>query len=199
MFVRMLLLVSIVFFTGCASNPMAVSPHQELKHPLAGESQVIFMRSSFIGSGINASLYDVTGGDIRFIGIIANGSKLAYQTTPGKHVFMVVSEAADFMEGDLRSGKNYFSIATPRTGAWKARFSLWPIKNDPNAEYYSGTSEFNSWVSNTKLVENTAKSNSWYEGNKESVKKKYERYWPVWQKKSASDIAKRTLAPTDGM
>ena len=128
-----------------------------------------------------------------------NGTKVVYKTTPGKHVFMVVSEAADFMEADLDSGKNYFSIATPRMGAWVARFSLWPIKNDPNAEYHTGMSEFNRWVDSTKLVENTDESRAWYEKNKASVKTKYDKYWPTWQEKTEEDTLKRTLSPEDGM
>lgn len=196
---RILTLITVILVSGCASNPMAVSPQQELQKPTSSEAQVIFMRSSFVGSAISASLYDVTSGNIEFIGVIANGTKLSHKTTSGKHVFMVVSEAADFMEANLDPGKNYFSIATPRMGAWKARFSLWPIKNDPNAEFHTKMPNFNNWVANTTLVENTEKSKSWYENNKNSVRSKYEEYWPVWQNKTAEDISKRTLSPQDGM
>lgn len=199
MSLRIFSLLVIIFVSGCASNPMLVANDQKLQKPDEGQAQVIFMRSSFVGSAINASLYDVTNGDIKFIGIIANGTKLTYETSPGERVFMVVSEAADFMEADLGSGKNYFSLVTPRMGAWVARFSLWPIKNDPNADYNTEMAEFNRWVANTKLVENTEKSTSWYENNKESVRKKYEKYWPVWKNKTKEDLAKRTLSPQDGM
>ncbi len=199
MIFRILTLVAIIMFTGCASNPMVVSQQQEIQKPTDEEAQVVFMRSSFVGSAINASLYDVTNGDIKFIGVIANGTKVPYTTSPGERVFMVVSEAADFMEANLESGKNYFSLATPRMGAWVARFSLWPIKNDPSADYHTEMDDFNKWVSSTKLVENSAKSKSWYEANKESIKKKYEKYWPEWKNKTAEDLARRTLSPQDGM
>ena len=152
-----------------------------------------------MGSAINASLYDVTGGELKFVGIIANGTKIAYDTKPGKHTFMVVSEAADFMEADIRPGKTYYSIVTPRMGAWKARFSLWPIKNDASSKYNLESSDFDSWLSGTKLVENSEKSQQWFEGNKNSVQSKQQEYWPVWQQKSDSDKAKRTLAPEDGI
>ena len=196
---RILLLIAITLLAGCASNPMVVAPQQELLKPQNNESQVVFMRSSFVGSAISASLYEVTNGDIEFIGVIVNGTKVSYKTTPGKHVFMVVSEAADFMEADLSSGKNYYSIATPRMGAWAARFSLWPIKNDPNADFHTDMPQFDGWLKNTKLVENTDKSLAWYEANKETVRQKYEKYWPVWKTKSEADLLKRTLMPEDGM
>lgn len=196
---RILLLIAITLLAGCASNPMVVAPQQELLKPLNDESQVVFMRSSFVGSAISASLYEVTNGDIEFIGVIVNGTKVSYKTTPGKHVFMVVSEAADFMEADLSAGKTYYSIATPRMGTWAARFSLWPIKNDPDADFHTDMPQFDGWLKNTKLVENTDKSMAWYEANKETVRQKYEKYWPVWKTKSEADLLKRTLMPEDGL
>ena len=199
MYFRILTLLAIISLTGCASNPMMVAPQQELQTPSTNESQVIFMRSSFVGSAISASLYEVTNDKIIFIGVIANNTKLSYKTTPGKHTFMVVSEAADFMESNLNSGKNYYSIVTPRMGIWKARFSLWPIKNDPEAEFHTQTSDFNDWVTSTKLVNNTNESRAWYEGNKDSVKQKYQEYWPEWQSKTNADLLKRTLSPQDGL
>lgn len=198
MFIRSVLLLVAVLATGCASNPMTVSDTQQLAPPKEGQAQVIFMRSSFVGSAINASLYDVTGDEVRFIGIMANGTKVAYDTQPGERVFMVVSEAADFMEADLAPGKNYFSIVTPRMGAWKARFSMWPIKADSAAKYNTTMSEFDKWKESTTLVNNSDKARLWFLNNADSVDKKYEDYWPVWQEKSEEDIAQRTLTPGDG-
>ena len=178
---------------------MALSSQQTIQPPATQEAQVVFMRSSFVGSAIGASLYEVTDDTITFIGVIKNGTKVSYTTTPGHHVFMVVSEAADFMEANLLAGKNYYSITTPRMGAWKARFSLWPIKNDPDTKFSLQKSSFEGWVSGTKRVENSEKSLSWYQKNKDSVQKKYEKYWPVWLEKSEADLAKRTLSPEDGI
>lgn len=75
--------------------------------------QVVFMRDAFVGQGINGSLYDLTEGEPEFIGIIASGTKVTQLTTLGKRVYMVVSEAADFMEADLVGGKTYFSVVPP--------------------------------------------------------------------------------------
>lgn len=199
MIYRIIVIISALLFVGCASNPMVVATDQTISVPPEGGSQVIFLRSSFLGSAINASLYDVTNGKTVFIGVIANGTKLSYTTAPGKHVFMVVSEAADFMEANLRQGKNYYSIVTPRMGAWKARFSLWPIKSDPDANYHHNMPEFKAWLSSTKLFHNSEKSRLWYEKNKNNIREKQEKYWPAWQQKSDEDIARRTLSPEDGI
>lgn len=184
---------------GCASNPMKVSNEVTFTKPASGEAQVVFMRDSFVGSAISASLYEVTDKEPVFIGVITNGTKVVYNTTPGKHTFMVVSEAADFMEANLAAGKTYYSIVTPRMGAWKARFSMWPIKADPSAEYSTANSDFEGWKKSTKVASNTEEARAWYEANKASVISKQQEYWPVWQQKSAADLAKRTLSPEDGM
>ena len=100
-YIRILSILSTLIFAGCASNPMQVSSSQSVQKAMPDESQIVFMRSSFVGSAINASLYDVTDEETKFLGIISNGTKVAHTTTPGKHTFMVVSEAADFMEADF--------------------------------------------------------------------------------------------------
>ena len=195
--IRLLIILTTVLFTGCASV-MKEAPVQEISTPDQSEAQVIFMRSSFLGSAVSASLYEVVDDEIKFIGVINNDTKIAYDTAPGEHVFMVVSEAADFMEAELVPGKNYFSIVTPRMGAWVARFSLWPIKVDTEAEYNTSLAEFEKWKENTTLVERTPEADAWYKKNAAGIRAKYEKYWPAWQKKSQADIAERTLIPEDG-
>ncbi|MCX4024693.1 hypothetical protein H0A36_09675 [Endozoicomonas sp. SM1973] len=196
---RLLVILACTIFAGCASNPMLVSQQQTIKVVDSSLSQVVFLRSSFVGSAISASLYDVTNGEPEFIGIIANGTKIAYDTTPGPHTFMVVSEAADFLQAEILPGKTYYSLVTPRMGMWKARFSLWPIRNDSSSKFNTSMPEFKKWLDNTKLVENSDKSKAWYKKNANSVKSKQVEYWPVWKEKSAEDIEKRTLNPQDGI
>lgn len=198
-YLRTLVVISVIFFAGCASNPMNVTKATEVTPATAQEAQVVFMRSSFLGAAINASLFDVTAGDPVFIGIISNGTKVPYLTTPGKHTFMVVSEAADFLEADIVAGKNYYSIVTPRMGAWKARFSLWPIAKDPSAKFSTGSKDFTEWQEDTFIAATTEKANAWYEKNKASVVKKQAKYWPVWLEKSQEDLEKRTLKQEDGL
>ena len=192
-------LLGTLLLAGCVSNPMAPVADQTLPPAAADSAQVVFMRDAYTGKAIVSSLYDVTDGKTRFIGVMANGTKIAYPTTPGKHTFMVVSEAADFMEADLVAGKTYYALVTPRMGLWKARFSLWPISNDPEAAHSLKSKNFKGWVEDTDLVTNSPKSLAWYERVKASVEKKRASYWPVWQEKSAEAVAERTLKPTDGL
>lgn len=188
-----------LLLSGCGSNPMKVADDQHLALMNNNESQIVFMRSTFVGSAISASLYDVTSGEPEFIGIINNGTKVAYATKPGKRVFMVVSEAADYLEANLEGGKTYYSIVTPRMGAWVARFSMWPIRNGSSGDYSTKSKDFESWLSGTKLVTNSEKSEAWFEKNEKSIQAKHEKYWPAWQEKSQDDLARRTLNADDGV
>ena len=143
-FFNLLILTLAALMTGCAGTSMVTAPDQEIQQPPAGESQVIFLRPSSLGAAISASLYEVVDDEIRFVGISTYGTAVPYRTTPGRHVFMVVSEAADFMEADLAPGRNYFSLVTPRMGVWAARFSLWPIKGRAGCGIHHGFTEIQS-------------------------------------------------------
>ena len=101
-------LLGTLLLTGCAGNPMTPVADQTLPAAAPDMAQVVFMRDAFTGKAITSSLYEVTDGKTRFIGVMANGTKIAHPVTAGKHTFMVVSEAADFMEADLVAGKTYY-------------------------------------------------------------------------------------------
>ena len=189
----------LLILVGCATIPMDAVPDQAIQKPSANQSQVVFMRSSFIGSAIAATLYEVRDNKTEFIGILNNGTKIALKTTPGKHLYMVVSEVADFMEADLSPGKTHYSMITPRMGAWKARFSMWPISTNPSAEFNTSSDDFQEWLSETSLVTMSESALAWYQQNKASVEQKRVKYWPKWQQKTPEDKAKRTLVPSDGL
>ena len=163
------------------------------------EATIVFMRSSFVGSMIKASLYDVTDGETRFLGILKNKTRLEHKASPGKHTFMVVSEAADFMEAEVDAGKTYYSIIVVRSGAWKARFSMYPIRTDGTSEYNTDTKDFAKWMDKSKVITVTDKDRQWYEEHKESVEEKKDKYWPKWLEKSPEDLAERTLNAGDGV
>jgi len=193
------LLVAALFATGCASNKMIDAPEQDLITPPTDKAQVIFLRSSFVGSAIQSVIYDATGGGTEFIGILSNDKMLSYIVDPGKHLFMVVSEAADFMEANLVGGKTYYAIITPRMGAWKARFSMSPVRNGGVGEFQYDSSDFRNWIADAEFSQNTPESYAWAKENHTSVQGKQAEYWEVWQQKSAADLAERTMNPDDGI
>jgi hypothetical protein len=193
------LLAATLFATGCASNKMLDAPEQEVIAPPTDKAQVIFLRSSFVGSAIQSVIYDATDGGTEFIGILSNGKMLSYTVDPGKHMFMVVSEAADFMEANLVGGKTYYAIVTPRMGAWRARFSMSPVRNGGAGEFQYDSSDFRDWIADAEFSQNTSESHAWAKENHASVQEKQAEYWEVWQQKSAADLAERTMNPDDGI
>jgi hypothetical protein len=158
-----------------------------------GESMVVFMRSTFVGSAISASVFDVSGPETKFIGLVNNGTKIAYPVTPGEHTFMVISESADFMQARILPGRTYYALVTPRIGVWKARFSFRPVRQNE----LSG-SEFSGWNSATHFVVNSPESQNWAAQNAADIASKRNQYWPEWNNKPANDRASQSLNPDDG-
>jgi len=157
----------------------------------------VFLRPSSFGGAIQASLFDITGDETRFIGVSSTGTQVVHDVAPGHHRFMVVSEAADFMEAELSPGQTYYAVVTPRMGAWKARFSLWPIKAASENEFNWRNADVAKWIANARHVQNTPEGEAWFNANRASIIEKQADYLVVWNKKSAADLAQRTLAPGD--
>jgi hypothetical protein len=160
----------------------------------AADSKVVFLRATNFGGAIAASVFDVTdGGEPKFIGIINRGNKLAYPVKPGLYTFMVVSEAADFMQATVVGGRTYYALVTPRMGVWKARFSFKPVRGDE-----LDGNQFAGWDRGTRLVANTPKTIAWARDNAADIADKRNRYLPEWSSKSASERAAQTLNADDG-
>lgn len=187
-----------LLLTSCASSKMVNRTDQTTEVPAADKAQVIFMRPSSFGGVVQASLFDVSSTDPEFIGIVSTGTQVSYMLDPGEHVFMVVSEAADFLPAKLVGGKTYYAIVTARMGAWKARFSMAPVRKSAPGDYQYESDKFQGWLEKMRFVENTPESIAWFQANKADIKGKQIRYWQVWQEKSEADVAARTLNADDG-
>ena len=208
-FTRLIPSIFLLMLVGCAKSPMTIAPNQELPTVQSDESQVVFMRTSHFGGAISAALFDVTESETDYIGIIAVGTKIAIKTTPGEHLFMVTSEAADFLQATLEAGKTYYAMVTPRIGAWSAqtprigawsaRFSLWPMSSEADAKFKNNGPVFDKSVAGTRLLIQSKKSLEWYAKNKGSVEKKKLEYLPVWGKKTEEALRQRSLKPADGL
>jgi hypothetical protein len=177
---------------GCA-GPGSMQKAEQAPAVKPDQALVVFMRSTFVGSAISASVFDVSGNDTKFVGIVNNGTKLGYYVPPGEHTFMVVSEAADFMKANVAPGKTYYALVTPRIGMWKARFSLRPVRGSE-----LGGSEFAGWDSGTQYVVNSPQSQAWAAANGIDIAQKRAAYWPEWTSKSADARAEATLNVSDG-
>ena len=155
---------------------------------------MVFMRVTNYGGAIAASVFDVTEpGEPKFIGLVNRKTKVAYTVKPGLYTFMVISEAADFMQADMVGGKTYYALVAPRMGVWKARFSFQPVRGE---EF--GTKKFAGWDRGTRLVTNTPNSLAWAKNNAPDIADKRARYWPEWSGKPERERAAQTLNVDDG-
>src|SRR2546427_9977542 len=94
------LLTVMVSLPGCARRSALMPPgggDASAVRPEPNRALVMFLRPGRYGGAIQAAVYDGES----LIGISSSGTAIPYQAAPGRHLFMVVSEAADFLDADL--------------------------------------------------------------------------------------------------
>lgn len=189
-----ILVVLALLVSGCAgtiSNMREVPAGTKAAVPDQGKALVVFARPSTLGFAIQSSVFEVVDSKSSLIGIVAAKTKVAHQIDPGKHLFMVIGESADFMTADLLPNKTYYAYVTPRMGMWKARFSL-----EPKHTQDLGTPELTSALDECRLVELTPASTSWAQGNMDSIQSKRVEYYADWLKTPEGE--RPVLRPEDG-
>ena len=197
-----LVFVSLIalLMVGCVTTSDHMVGSQVTEHqPAPGKALVVFMRPSNYGGAIQASVYDASTAKEEFIGIVSGNTKVAHQAEPGKHLFMVIGENADFLNATLDAGKTYYVLVSPRMGVWKARFSLLPIHDDPAAKYSLRSEDFRAWQADTRFVEKSPAAEAWFSANAGSISEKRADYMVRWNGASAEQQAELTLLPTDGI
>lgn len=160
-----------------ATTPQAPSPDK---------ATVVFLRPAFTGYAITAAVYE----DDRFAGIVMRNARLTVELSPGQHRFMVISEAADFLDADVEAGKEYFVKVAPRMGVWRARFSLYPIT--PTGGEWKDLPE---WLADSYPVAVNAEGEEWARENASSVREKHDSYLPEWLERTD----RPALRPQDGV
>ncbi len=196
--IAVLIAFSILVGCGGSSALMKPSANQSITPASAKKAKIVFMRTSFVAGAINAELFEIAKGKMKFIGSIPYGSKVSYETTPGKKVFMAHGLAADFMTADVRAGKTYYVIVRPNWGT--GGFAPTPIRTDGTSEYHTGIPEFKEWVSGTELMEPIpADAKKWFAKEQKNVLEAYKEYWKRFQTKNPNEKAQRHLNPQDGM
>ena len=187
------------FATGCATHSGAMSERDEpLAEPGADEAKIVFMRPSSQGAGVRSHVFNTTTEDTVYVGTVPVGGQVATTVEPGKHYFMVTSEAADFMRAEVDAGDTYYAVVRPRWG-FSVRFSLVPVKADPDARFHKGSEEFATWRDEMQTVELTAAAREEAAAGMDRTNDLRARYWERWQEKPATDKAQVTLEPGDAV
>jgi hypothetical protein len=150
--------------------------------PEPGRAMVVFMRPSGLGFAVQSSVFEIKDNFPSLVGIVAAKTKVAHQVAPGKYLFMVIGENADFMTAEVAAGKTYYVRVEPRMGMWKARFGLQPV-----AQKDLASAELASDVKECRWVEKNAASESWASGAINSIQSKHREYYPDWLKQSEAE------------
>jgi len=149
-------------------------PGASFHTPPPDRAMVVFMRPSKKGHGISSIVYD----EDTFLAVVMSETHVVYLTNPGRHRFMIVSEAADFLDADLEGGKIYYALVQARMGAWKARFSLFPFT--PRHEEWGKLEE---WLAESYEVTSNESGSRWAREHADSVKAKKDAYLVKWLEK----------------
>lgn len=142
-----------------AKGPLVVEPDK---------ATIVFMRpGKFVGAAIGVPVWDVTGDDTRFVGIVDAGGKVAYSVPPGEYTFMTTVVGGDagvrFQKATVEAGKVYYF----RAHIFKNLWGLHPVRR---AELDGD--EFKGWDKGTTLLENSPKTLAWAEDTLPDAKRK---------------------------
>jgi len=97
---------------------MSVQEPDKRYIPSSGKVLTIFERENNAGyEYYNISLWDVTDAKTpRYIGLVANTMKAAYEVDPGEHFFMaVLSGKSAIIKANVRAGKTYYIMPAARS------------------------------------------------------------------------------------
>lgn len=120
----------------CAGTSQYMKPSETLLTPTKDKALVRFMRPSGFGYKINFNIWD---GD-SVIGNSVAKSQFDYLASPGKHLFVAVSENVVFIEAEVEAGKTYYVLTQVKMGMWKARVGLIPVTK--GSEYWDKVKEY---------------------------------------------------------
>ena len=197
---------ALLLLGGCAMKPSTEGAMSKMMQPVASvaesspdKARIVFLRPSAFGWLIDAPVFYLNGDEEQLLGISTYGTRIDHLVEPGKHLYMVIGESADFMEAEVEAGKTYYALVTPRMGVWKARFSLHPVHRDTSFEFNLQHKELAGWLSGAKPVTQLPSALDWQRKNQASIDEKRAEDFPEWLKKPEQEKRIVTLIPADGV
>ncbi|HEX4911909.1 MAG TPA: hypothetical protein VFV64_14215 [Permianibacter sp.] len=197
---------ALMLLGGCAMKPSTESAMSKMMQPMTtvaeqapDKARIIFLRPSAFGWLIDAPVFYLNGDEEQLLGISTYGTRIDHMVAPGKHLYMVIGESADFMEAEVEAGKTYYALVTPRMGVWKARFSLHPVHRESSFEFNLQHKEFSGWLNGAKPISLLPAGLDWQRKNQASIDEKRAEDYPEWLKKPEQEKRIVTLVPADGV
>jgi len=146
-----------------------------------GDYAVInIMRPSSMASAISFGIWDRD----TFVGVLLRKSIIQYKASPGEHLIMARSENWSAVRANVEAGKNYYILASPRMGAWKARVALTTLQPDDK--------RVNKWMRVRKIEIDESRLGSYIDERLDHVRSAAEKY------DSGQEQVSGILNPSDG-
>jgi hypothetical protein len=180
---------------GCAGRGM-MSKDENPATPKPDRAVVTLMFPRATSDLLSVSVYDVTEPQTKFIGILENGSKIAYPVPAGKYTFMIVANSTDFLEAQVAGGKTYYAVVEqvqPHAAGFLFRYAFRAVRA---AEIDSA--DFRAVNRDTPFRAKTERADAWYGTSESSVRNRREAYLPAWRAKTATARSAQMLNVEDG-
>ena len=167
---------------GTIKKMKEIQPHNSELLPEKGQALILFVRPPDGLSSEQASVFEVSGSNPILVGILAAGTRVAYQVDPGKHIFMSAGYGmvSELMSADLLPDKTCYAVVSVWGSGFPAgsRYYLNPVRpSDPK----SGNPQ--TLLSNSRLVEKTSESEEWARDTMPNILKRLASYEEELQNK----------------
>lgn len=202
------LLLSIV--AACFFSPRGVIA-QDLRFitpPTPEKARIIFIRAKQgLGSDVGADVLEVVNDKPQFVGQLWQGEKLLFETTPGPKKFLTLGYAptptqgytltGDILFAELTGGKTYYVVLRFRPGSG----GIIPTPVRASGQFQQESKLVVAGITGYRLIpeDPTARERYTRERDSDRVQKEYERVSRLFEGKSASQLAERTLRSEDAV
>jgi len=176
---RVLVVLTLLLSLSACGGTALMKPSTPME-PGGDYAVINIMRPSNFASAIQFGIWDRE----TFVGILTRSSIIQYKAAPGEHLIMARAENWSSVKATVDAGKNYYILAEPRMGAWKARVSLSVVQPDDK--------RLTKWTRVKKIEVDESKLGSYIQDRVESVKAAAAKY------DSGEEAVTDTLNPTDG-
>lgn len=171
------------------------------------KGKVIFLRSSFVASAVDAKIYDVTAGSPKFIAEAKNNTQVHHRLDVGNYTFMLASESSvDYLNVHVAPNLSYYAIVKPSMGAWKPSFAFVPVKARDDNEAISqeqaffGDENVETMLSvMTEVIETEDRLRAPRGDGKTDLMAVHLEHWAAWKSESPERHALKTLNSLDGV
>ena len=164
--------------------------------PAPDKALVVFLLDE---SDIRSSVFEVKDTQSLLVGgrIVAPRTHprriiTGYQAEPGKRLFMVIGQNADFMAADLLPNRTYYVRVVSRIGWWsERRYWLKPVDGKE-----LNSLNFKQLLATYRWAGMTDAADQWARSNMADIESKRTEYYPDWVRKPESE--RPHLAQGDG-